>query len=184
MKVVIGVLFIGILSAGLAAQPLGTVSLPTAGAPDEAGLLQGQAEFEQHLKIANEGHERARLRFDEATERARLNYIKVLEDNLGDLGPADARTEKYQKELARVRGLKFHAPKFEYIRYSWQNNGPPVKMIHKDEGFCYMADLGGALNGGGEAARVYLADDGYWYLHGTTAHGFLVAGAMAVKITR
>ena len=57
-------------------------------------------------------------------------------------------------------------------------------MIHKDEGFCYVADVGGAFNGGGEVARVYIGDDGYWYLHGSTGHGFLVVGAVAVKVAR
>jgi hypothetical protein len=185
MKVVIGLLFIGLLSASIAASPDapgGPIApLPSNGEPP----LPGQAEFERDLKTANEARERAKLKFDEATERARLNYIKVLEDNLSDLGgQVDPRTEKYQKELVRVRSLKFHSPKFEYTKFRWENNGPPVKMIHKDEGFCYISDLGGALDGGGENVRVYISDDGYWYLHGTTAHGFLVAEAMAVKIVR
>jgi hypothetical protein len=117
-------------------------------------------------------------------ERARLNYIKILEDNSVDLVGEGTRATEYKKELTRVRGLKYHSPKYEFTTYEWQHNAAPVKMIHKDEGFCYLADIGGAFDGGAEVARVYIGDDGFWYLHGTTGRGFLVVRATAVKITR
>ena len=183
MKVVIGLFIIGILGAAIAAPPDGpaTSHLPTES--NATAILPGQTDFEREVKTASERYERAKLRYEEATERARLNYIKALEDNLGDRTDEDTRATEYKKELTRVRSLKFHSPKFEYSTYRWENNAPPVKMIHKDEGFCYLAGVGGAFHGGGEVGRVYIGDDGYWYLHGSTAHGFLVIGATAVKMT-
>ncbi len=184
MKVVIGLLIIGILGAAVAAPPNGSATNPLPTETNAAALLPGQAAFEREVKTASEQYERAKLRYDEATERARLNYVKVLEDNLGDLANGDSRAAEFQKELTRVRSLKFHSPKFAYTTYRWEHNAPPVKMIHKEEGFCYVADVGGAFNGGAEVARVYIGDDGFWYLHGSTGHGFLVVGAIAVTLTR
>ena len=184
MKVVVGLLIIGILGAATAAQPVGP---PTGSSPTDANavaVLPGQADFEREVKSASEQYERAKLRYNEATERARLNYIKVLEDNSTDLVGEGTRATEYRTELAWVRSLKFHSPKFEYITYEWQHNGVPVKMIHKDEGFCYLGDIGGAFDGGAEVARVYVGEDGFWYLHGSTGRGFLVVRAIAVKLNR
>ena len=185
MKVAIGLLFTGILGATVAAQPDGPAAAQPPTGTNAAALLPGQADFDREVKTASEQYERAKLRFSEATERARLNYVKSLEDNSSDLVASDARAAEFEKELARVRSLAFHSRKFEYKTYRWEHNAPPVKMIHKDEGFCYVAGVGGAFDGGGEVGRVYIGeDDGYWYLHGSTAHGFLVVSAMAVKMTR
>ncbi len=184
MKVVIEWIVIAMLGAAIAAQPAGDEG---GSSPDEAndtGLLPGQAEFEKEITSENHRYERARLRYEEATERARLNYIKALEDNMEDLADQDNRVAEFQKELERVRGLKFNSPKFEFTTYRWDYNEPPVKMIHKDDGFCYLSGLGGAFDGGAEGARVYIDDDGYWYLHGNSGRGFLVLGATAVKIAR
>ncbi len=184
MKVAIGLLFIGILGASVAAQPGAPAASPPPAGANAAALLPGQADFERELKLASEPFERAKLRYTEATERARLNYIKVLEDHLSDQVTKDARAAALEKELVRVRSLKPHSPKYKFKAYEWEHNGAPVKMIHQDEGFCYLADIGGAFNGGAEVARVYVGDDGFWYLHGSTGQGFLVVRAIAVKMTR
>ena len=184
MKVVIGLIIIGILGAAAVAQPVGTATGPSPADTNATAVLPGQADFEREVKTVSEQYERAKLRYDEATERARLNYIKVLEDNSADLAGEGTRAAEYKKELARVRSLKFNSPKFEYTTYEWKHNAPPVKMIHRDEGFCYLADIGGAFDGGAEVARVYIGDDGFWYLHGSTGRGFLVVRATAVNITR
>ena len=184
MKVVIGLLIIGILGVAAAAQPVGTATVPSPADANAISVLPGQVDFEREVKTASEQYERVKLRYDEATEHARLNYIKVLEDNLGDRADDGTRATEFRKELTRVRSLKFHSPKFEFTNYRWDHNAPPVKMIHKDEGFCYLADIGGAFDGGAEVARVYIGDDGFWYLHGSTGRGFLVVRATAVKMTR
>lgn len=184
MKNVIGLLFLGILCATVVAHP----DAPAANQPltgtNAVTLLPGQVDFDRDVKSATEQYERAKLRFTEATERARLNYVKVLEDHMSDLVVKDARAAEFEKELTRVRSLKFHSPKYEFKTYQWEHNAAPVKMIHKEEGFCYLADIGGAFHGGAEVARVYVGDDGFWYLHGNTGQGFLVVRAIAVKLTR
>ncbi|MFM9962326.1 MAG: hypothetical protein ACKV2Q_14025 [Planctomycetaceae bacterium] len=184
MKIVSGLLFIGILGAAVAAQSDGPAASPASSDTNATTRLPGQEQFEREIQTASEQYERAKLRFTEATERARLNYVKVLEDNLSDLVTKDARAAEFERELTRVRSLKFHSPKYEFKTYTWEHNAAPVKMIHKEEGFCYLADIGGAFNGGGEVARVYVGDDGFWYLHGSTGQGFLVVRAIAVKMTR
>ena len=86
MKVVIGLLFIGILGATVAAQPGGPAAAQPLTGANVAALLPGQADFERDVKAATEQYERAKLRFTEATERARLNYVKTLEDNIKEKG--------------------------------------------------------------------------------------------------
>ncbi len=183
MKVVIGLLVMGILGAVAAAQPGGTAADATSETKTTL-LLPGKIDFERDVKSASEQFERAKLRYEEATERARLNYIKILEDSAAACVSDEIRAAEFEQELKLVRGLKFHRPQFEYTTYQWENNAPPVRMIHRDEGFCYLSDIGGAFNGGGEVARVSIGDDGFWYLHGSTGNGFLVVRATAVKITR
>jgi hypothetical protein len=71
---------------------------------------------------------------------------------------------------------------FEYETHEWKENQPPLKLIKKDEGFCTISGIGGAFNGGGEAAVLYIGDDGYWYLRGQTGAGFLRITATCVKV--
>lgn len=177
MKYVLTLLILGMMGPAVA-QPLTSTDANT------PATLPGQADFEREVKRASERFERAKRRYEEATERARLNYIKLLEDNVEDRAEGDPQAAEFEKELARVRSLKLHSPKFEYTTYRWENNGPPVKMIHQDEGICYLSGIGGAFQGGAEVARVYVHDDGYWYLHGSTGQGLLVVNATAVKMTR
>lgn len=73
---------------------------------------------------------------------------------------------------------------FEYETFTWEAGQPPTKMIGKDEGFCYISAITGALDGGGETAKVYIGDDGAWYLGGETLNGALNLTATAVKIKR
>ena len=69
----------------------------------------------------------------------------------------------------------------EYQQYTWNRNDPPVRMIAKDEGFCFLSEVGGHFAGGGEATSVYIGDDGFWYLGGHSAQ-FLYAKAYSVKL--
>lgn len=71
---------------------------------------------------------------------------------------------------------------FEYETHEWKEHDPPLKLIKKDEGFCTISGIGGAFNGGGEAAVLYIGDDGYWYLRGQTGAGFLRITATCVKL--
>lgn len=184
MKVLLELLVVGLLSAVIVTQPQESADESVLSKADEAQGLPGQMDFEKQVDSANVRFERTKLRHGETIERARLQYIEILEDNLGDLGESEnsTRAEAYKQELARVRSLKLHSPKFGYTTYAWEAGQQPVKMIHQRHGFCYLADIGGAFDGGGEVAKVYVGEDGYWYLHGSSGHGFMVIRAIAVKI--
>ena len=73
------------------------------------------------------------------------------------------------------------APSVEVTRYDWANGDPPIRMIRKEEGFCYLTAVCGGFNGGGEIANVYVDDDGYWCLGGQTGTGFLRLSAVSVR---
>jgi len=60
------------------------------------------------------------------------------------------------------------APGFETKVYTWTHGTAPVKMIHKDKGFCYLSSIEGLNHPNAESAWVYLGDDGFWYLGGST----------------
>jgi hypothetical protein len=66
-------------------------------------------------------------------------------------------------------------------RYEWSQGQARVKMLHRSEGVCLLAGLSGALRGYGEKLRVSLADDGYWYLEGTSGQGDLSGVAVGLK---
>jgi tetratricopeptide (TPR) repeat protein len=73
---------------------------------------------------------------------------------------------------------------FEYIFYECKK-GDKIKMIHKDEGFCYLVGIHGAFYGGGESAQITIEKDGYWYLTVVSANAQpLDVRAVAVKLTK
>ena len=72
--------------------------------------------------------------------------------------------------------------RFTYQTFNWEAGKQPTKMIKADEGFCYLSSITGALDGGGETARLYVGEDGFWYLGGETANGFLNLTATAVRL--
>jgi hypothetical protein len=72
---------------------------------------------------------------------------------------------------------------YEYAVYEWKHAGSPIRMIDSREGFCYLVSVKGLNNSGAEHARVYIGEDGFWYLDGHTfdGKGFLELKAMSVK---
>ncbi len=67
----------------------------------------------------------------------------------------------------------------EIKEYTWHQNDPPVKMLGRLDGFCFLSFVGGKLHGGGEEVGVFLRD-GYWQLGGR-AGAPLAARAIAVR---
>ena len=65
--------------------------------------------------------------------------------------------------------------------YMWKRGEGPIRMIHKSRGFCFLTSVGGQFAGGGEAVRVHIAADGYWYLSGNTKQP-LLARAVSVQL--
>jgi hypothetical protein len=64
--------------------------------------------------------------------------------------------------------------------YSWRRGATRVKMIHKNDGFCFLSAVGGGFRGAAESVTVSIGDDGYWYLDGT-AKELIGASAIAVR---
>jgi hypothetical protein len=60
----------------------------------------------------------------------------------------------------------FFQPKIE--RKNWTMGQPPVRLIHKSEGFCTLAVVHGDFRSPDGLVRVYLADDNYWYISGAS----------------
>jgi hypothetical protein len=69
----------------------------------------------------------------------------------------------------------------EVDEYRWSQREPPVKMLHKHQGICYLAGIGGMFRGYGERIAVQLKEDGYWYLEGSSAQPELWAKAVALR---
>jgi thiol-disulfide isomerase/thioredoxin len=64
----------------------------------------------------------------------------------------------------------------------WKQGDPPLKVIHKDEGFCVLASVAGHFDGFGESVKVYLDErDGFWYLTGTSAKKGVRATAISIR---
>lgn len=64
---------------------------------------------------------------------------------------------------------------------SWHQGEPPVRLLRKEEGFCALSGVTGHFQGGGEAVRVYLGDDGYWYLGGESQQDDVAADCIVVR---
>jgi len=52
---------------------------------------------------------------------------------------------------------------------AWKQGSGVIRLIHGREGFCYLSAISGGLRGAGEAVRVALQQDGWWYLSGKAA---------------
>ena len=75
------------------------------------------------------------------------------------------------------------APGYGLQTYEWTHESGPVRMIRKDEGFCFLSKVNGQVAGGAECLRVFVGDDGFWYLDGSTQAGWLKGEAIAVRFT-
>lgn len=72
----------------------------------------------------------------------------------------------------------------EIEEHVWRSGGPPIRMLRKEEGFCFLSGIGGGLRGGGDLVQLYDGDDGYVYLGGRSAQPLLFAHAISVRLPR
>jgi hypothetical protein len=63
----------------------------------------------------------------------------------------------------------------------WQQGDAPIRLIRKEEGFCALTLVTGHFEGAGEMVRVYVADDGYWYLGGDSQQEGVAAECIVVR---
>ncbi len=73
---------------------------------------------------------------------------------------------------------------FEVQRYGWQQGQGPIKMIHQDDGVCFLTRVGGGFQGGGEFVWIQLGEDGYYYLTGQSAQQGVHAEATCILLRR
>jgi hypothetical protein len=66
----------------------------------------------------------------------------------------------------------------------WSQGQPPVRLIRVEEGFCALTQVTGSFQGGGESVRVYVGDDGYWYLGGDSQQEGVGAECIVVRYAR
>ena len=67
---------------------------------------------------------------------------------------------------------------------SWRQGEPPLKLIRRDEGFCVLTMVTGHFQGSGEKVRVYVGDDGYWHLGGTSLQDGVAAECLVVRYVK
>ena len=84
--------------------------------------------------------------------------------------------------LSRERTLNSQVTTY---RWTSEMHRQPIRMIHSDEGICFLSGIYGPYSKPEDAARVYIdSDDGYWYLSGSSAEESLIAAqAIAVRFT-
>ena len=63
----------------------------------------------------------------------------------------------------------------------WEQGDAPIRLIRKEEGYCALTLVTGHFEGGGEMVRVYVADDGYWYLGGDSHQEGVAAECIVVR---
>ena len=67
---------------------------------------------------------------------------------------------------------------------TWAQGDAAVQLIRKEEGFCALTKVTGAFAGGGEAVRVFVGDDGWWYLDGISQQEGVGAECVVVRFPR
>ena len=142
--------------------------------PNSQTMKKATADYQ----LANE---KARKAMMAAYETAVSDYTKALQIEKAEAINTEYDTFKNQAGLKLPQRPAIKPP-FEYQFFQWSKGEPPVKMISKDEGFCYLTVINGAFGSGAEGANLEIRDDGYWYLWGTTGTSFLRLKAVAVKI--
>lgn len=64
---------------------------------------------------------------------------------------------------------------------SWSQGEPPKRLIRSSEGFCALTSVTGHFQGGGEIVKVYVDDDGFWYLGGGSMQEGVSAQCIIVR---
>jgi hypothetical protein len=81
-----------------------------------------------------------------------------------------------------LRPVKANTFRALYSEAVWNPKTGPIKMISKDEGFCFISGVGGKYEGASEVARVYVGEDGFWYLDAQSRQNSMSVRAISVRI--
>lgn len=81
------------------------------------------------------------------------------------------------KTLMANQSLRFSSVSFSH----WEQGQPPLRLIKGTEGICVLTKVTGHFAGGGESVRVWIDDDGYWYLGGDSHQADVAADCAVLK---
>ena len=150
--------------------------------PTSPRLRAASAEYQKSLKQAS-------ATLDKAYDQAIKDLTKALK--IDDAEAVRAEWQQTQRPTPAPAVAVPAPPKppaagaIEYTFYEWKKGDAPVKMIHRDEGFCYLVGINGALAGGGESVQITIENDGYWYLKCRSVNSQpLNVRAVSVKLPR
>jgi hypothetical protein len=97
--------------------------------------------------------------------RAEKVWVRIGADGHWEVGGATPRRDGVFVKALPVRT----AGRVVLSEHRWEPGRAPVKMLHRDEGFCFLAGVEGDFLGRGESIEVFIDKDGFWYLHGRSA---------------
>jgi hypothetical protein len=81
-----------------------------------------------------------------------------------------------------LRPVKANTFRAVYSEAAWDTKSGPVRMISKDEGFCFISGVGGRYEGNGEEAKLTVGTDGVWRLDARSGQGSMTVRAIGVRI--
>jgi hypothetical protein len=84
-----------------------------------------------------------------------------------------------------VRALSLQAAKpgtyrAFYTEHEWRPVSGAVRLLGKDEGFCFISGVCGMFAGDGEDVYVTLGENGAWYLDGASKQASVAVRAIGV----
>jgi hypothetical protein len=102
-------------------------------------------------------------------------------ETLTMMGPTEfsGRVGDGEMTIHRIEPPRGRAPAFETA--AWHQGEAPIRLIRKEEGFCALTLVTGSFQGAGEMVRVYVGDDGYWYLGGESHQEGVAAQCIIVR---
>lgn len=93
------------------------------------------------------------------------------------------------KKSVRIRignadGRRIEKMRCEVDEQEWsilKHDTKPLKLIHQEDGFCFLSYIGGAFRGDGEEVGVRVGKDGHWNIVGRSRQPNLNAKAITVQ---
>jgi hypothetical protein len=67
-----------------------------------------------------------------------------------------------------------------FTKYWHQNNGSPTFLGYSGDLFCFLGSVSGQFDGAGESVRVYIDQNGYWWLGGTSQRTGVAGHAVCI----
>ena len=89
--------------------------------------------------------------------------LKTVSDQIASLQAAASLPVKQSPVPDRLlQPFQFSSVTFSH----WEQGKPPIQLIKRSEGLCFLTKVSGHFEGEGESVRLWIDKDGYWYLGG------------------